>query len=205
MARKQTQRMSVRAADPADAASIAAIYAPFVTDTIVSFEITPPTAAEMGRRLAAGINAFPWLVCTAGASICGFAFAGRHRSREAYQWCAEVSVYVDVRWQRRRVGRALYAALFAVLQAQGYRNLYAGIALPNDGSEAFHRSCGFEPIGVYRQIGYKRGAWRDVAWYGLRLGSDDGEPTPPAAFSELHSDASLTTLLAIGDRELSRR
>ncbi len=185
MSQNRFDTLIVRPATSADAAQIAAIYTPFVTDTVVSFETTPPDADEMRRRLESSIDDYPWLVCVCGDEVCGFAYASKHRSREAYQWCAECTAYVEESQRRRGVGRALYRSLFAVLEAQGYRNVYAGIALPNAASESFHAAMGFERVGVYERIGYKQGAWRDVSWWAVRLNDAEQEPHQPVSFGAL--------------------
>lgn len=168
---------SIRLATASDAAAIARIYAPYVRDTAISFETEPPDAAEMARRLAAIGERHPWLVAVDGQGLLGYAYAGEHRSRAAYRWDADVAVYLEPRAHRRGIGRALYRRLFALLRAQGYVNAYAGIALPNAASVGLHEALGFVPVGVYRGVGYKHGAWHDVGWWGLRL---QAPPSPPA-------------------------
>ncbi|MEQ9496101.1 MAG: N-acetyltransferase family protein [Deltaproteobacteria bacterium] len=174
--------MTIRIATLEDAAAIRAIYAPHVA-TLTSFEQSVPSIEEMQRRLAATLERTPWLVLDEG-EVVGYAYAGPYRSRHAYQWSVEASVYVAAPHQRRGIARRLYAALFAALELQGFVNVYAGITLPNDASEAFHRALGFEPIGVYRGVGYKHGGWRDVAWSAKRLATPDGEPSPPRLLPE---------------------
>lgn len=142
------------------------MYAPFVRDTAVSFETTPPTAAEMAARIT---SAPAWFVAVADEQVVGYAYATGHRERAAYRWACEVSVYVDPTAQRRGVGRALYAALFDRLVERGFVTALAGIALPNDASVGLHRSLGFTDVGVYRDIGHKLGAWHDVLWLQRRL------------------------------------
>jgi phosphinothricin acetyltransferase len=102
------------------------------------------------------------LVCEYDGHILGYAYASSHKERPAYQWAVDVSVYVDEAWRRKGVASALYESLFALLDVQGLSNAYAVIALPNDQSVAFHESHGFEPVGVYTDVGYKHGEWRDV-------------------------------------------
>jgi len=196
VAQDRSDMLIIRVATAADAARIAAIYAPFVTDTVVSFETTPPDAGEMRRRIEASMDDWPWLVCVRGEAVCGYAYASKHRAREAYQWCCECSAYVDAPARRRGVGRALYRSLFAVLEAQGYRNVYAGIAQPNAASESFHANLGFTRIGTYERIGYKLGAWRDVTWWALRLGDAADAPPKVISFGELRSGGNLDRLLA---------
>lgn len=168
-----------------DAQACADIYAPFVRDSAVSFENEPPSAAEFAARIARLSATHAWLVAEdADGRVVGFAYGCPHRERAAYRWATEVSVYIDARAHGQGVGRALYTALFDLLGRQGYRIACAGIALPNEASLGLHRAFGFEPIGVYRGIGWKAGAWRDVSWWQLRLGpQNDGEtpaePGPP--------------------------
>jgi L-amino acid N-acyltransferase YncA len=167
-----------------DAPAIAKIYAPFVEKTAVSFEIIPPSAAEMATRIEALANAhLPWLVMKEDRRLLGYAYAAKHRDREAYQWSVESSAYVDESARRLSVGRSLYKALFDILERQGFQNVYAGTTLPNDASIAFHKSFGFSEIGVYRKVGYKLGKWHDVAWWYVRIGAHNANPTPPLGLS----------------------
>ena len=172
----------IRVAREDDAAQLAEIYAPNVTDAFISFEAEPPTAEEMRLRIAKTLPSHPWLVHDAGGRILGYAYAGRHRERAAYQWSADVSCYVRPEARGRGIGKALYTQLLRMLEAQGFRNAYAGIALPNEASVRLHESVGFTPIGVYRGVGFKQGAWRDVGWWGARLGTPEANPAPPRPF-----------------------
>jgi phosphinothricin acetyltransferase len=175
----------IRVAAPSDAEAIAAIYAPVVRETYISFELEPPTADEMRRRVVQTLERHPWLVHERDGQVLGYAYGSEHRSRAAYQWSVDASVYVDRRLQRAGVGRALYGVLFRLLRLQGYYGAYAGIALPNAASVGLHESLGFEPVGVYRAVGYKLGAWRDVGWWRLELRAPEAEPRPPLRFPEL--------------------
>jgi L-amino acid N-acyltransferase YncA len=184
--------MLIRHASPADdAAACAAIYAPFVSDTVISLEERPPTAAEFTERIERICLAHPWLVAEDRDHLLGYAYASPHRERASYRWAADVAVYVADGQRRRGVGRSLYEMLFRLLAAQNLRIACAGITLPNDASIGLHQACGFQPVGVYRRIGWKMGAWRDVAWWQLDLGTaDDGppsEPGPPATLADLES------------------
>ncbi len=156
-----------------DAAACAAIYAPYVTDTVISFEYEAPTAAQMAERIERLTSTHAWLVAEDGGEVLGYAYGCPHRERAAYRWATEVSVYVDRRHQRRGAGRALYEALFERLADRGYRIALGGIALPNEASVRLHETCGFIPVGVYKRIGYKQDAWWDVEWWQLELGSGD--------------------------------
>ena len=172
----------IRLAGDGDAAAVAAIYGPFVDGNATSFEAEPPSADEMRRRIGETTEMYPWLVCDSGGVIAGYAYASWHRTRLAYRWSVETSVYVDPNFRRCGVARGLYTSLFAILAAQGYVNAYAGITLPNEASVGFHEALGFSPVGVYHRIGWKRGAWHDVMWLERavqeNLAPPDSPPTP---------------------------
>lgn len=163
-------------ADPdRDAAAVADIYRPAVDATIASFEEVAPDAAEMARRMRTTLERTPWLVAHVGESVIGYAYAGPHRERAGYRWSVDVSAYVHPVWHGRGVGRALYHELLSTLRRQRFVNVYAGIALPNPASVALHESIGMRRIGVYERVGWKAGAWLDVAWFGMRI-TDPAEP-----------------------------
>jgi phosphinothricin acetyltransferase len=173
---------ALRVARAGDAAQVLEIYAPNVTDGFISFELEPPSLDEMRARIEKTLATHPWLVHDEGGRIAGYAYASRHRERSAYQWSADVSCYVRPEARGRGIGKALYVELLRVLEGQGFRNAYAGIALPNEASVRLHESVGFEPIGIYRGVGFKNGAWRDVGWWGRRLGDLVARPAPPRPF-----------------------
>jgi L-amino acid N-acyltransferase YncA len=176
--------MTIRTADPdRDAAACAAIYAPSVEATPISFEVTPPDAAEFAGRIAKYSATHQFLVAEEDGEVLGYAYACRWRERPAYDWAVEVSVYVGTGHQGKGVGGALYAELFDRLRAQGYRSAVAGITLPNPASIALHERHGFVSIGALRQIGWKLEGWHDVGYWQLLLspGAEDppARPTPP--------------------------
>jgi L-amino acid N-acyltransferase YncA len=187
----------IRTATTADAAEIQAIYEPIVRDTVISFEIEPPTVAEMAERMKAIQQRFPWLVCELEGKVAGYVYASPHHERAAYQWSANVSVYIHEDFHRRGIGRALYTSLFALLKLQGFYNLYGGVTLPNAGSVGLHESMGFEPVGIYQKVGYKFGAWHDVGWWSLVLRPHDPEPTdpllPPAIMESIEGRAAMAS------------
>jgi phosphinothricin acetyltransferase len=186
----------IRSVERPDAPAIRDIYAPFVSESATSFEIEPPDAAAMERRILDQREQFPWLVYEAGGEVLGYAYAGPHRAaRKAYQWCVEVSIYVHAQARRRGIGRALYASLFDLLRRQGYVNAYAGITLPNPGSLRLHESMGFVPIGVYPRIGFKFGKWHDVIWLQLRLQEAEVPVAEPRPAKGLFEDLGVRTLL----------
>lgn len=184
----------IRSAKDGDARAVRDIYAPFVSDSAVSFETEPPDAAEMQRRIRDVQQKHPWLVFESAGEVLGYAYASGHRARKAYQWSAEVSVYVGPQARHRGVGRALYGSLLEILRRQGYANAYAGITLPNPASVGLHQSLGFAPIGVYPRIGYKFGKWHDVIWLQLRL-QEPAEPVAePLPATPLLGDAGISAL-----------
>jgi L-amino acid N-acyltransferase YncA len=161
----------LRDATEDDAAACAAIYAPYVTETVISFELVPPDAAEMARRIADAQRMHAWVVLVDGGVVVGYAYAGRYKSRPAYRWSCEVSVYVEQGRRRTGAGRILYTALFDRLAQRGFRTVVAGTTLPNDASVGLHRALGFEPVGTYRKIGWKHGRWHDVTWAQRSIGT----------------------------------
>ena len=192
----------IRLARADDAAQVAAIYAPFVTGSATSFEYSPPQAAETAARIAAALAYAPYLVSEVGDGILGFAYASKHRERAAYQWSVDVSVYIHERARRQGVGRALYTSLFALLRLQGFYTAHAGISLPNPASVGLHEALGFQPVGVYRSVGFKRGAWHDVGWWQLALRERTGTPDPPRSLADAQRDPEWETALAAGERIL---
>lgn len=170
----------VRNASPADAEACAAIYTPYVTDTAITFETVPPSAEEMAGRIAAAARSHAWVVLEDEGRVTGYAYGGQFKARAAYRWSCEVSVYLELGRRRTGAGRTLYDALFARLIERGFRTAVAGMTLPNDASVGLHRAMGFEPVGTYRRIGWKHGAWHDVAWTQRPLILDGDPPAEPS-------------------------
>jgi L-amino acid N-acyltransferase YncA len=188
----------IRMAEPADAKAIAEIYRPIVADTIISFELDPPDAAEMERRRKAITGLAPWLVFDEHG-VAGYAYASRHRERAAYQWCVDVSVYVAEKQRRRGVGRALYTSLLALLRLQGFYAAHAGITLPNAGSVALHESFGFRRVALYPAVGFKMDRWHDVGWWQLELQPRTGTPDPPRTLAEVQRHPGWEPALRSGE------
>ena len=153
----------IRLATPEDAAAIAAIYAPYVTDTPISFEEEAPAPEEMARRIAGDRRGLhPWLVAEEGGAIVGFASSSPFRARPAYRWTVETGVFLAPATQGRGLGRALMERMIEILTRQGFTAVVAGITMPNDASVALHEKLGFSPCATYRDTGYKLGEWRTV-------------------------------------------
>jgi len=161
----------IRAATLDDAGAILRIYAPYVEKTAVSFEVDVPSVDEFAGRISEITRRYPWLVFEGQQGIVGYAYGSRHRAREAYRFTTETSVYVDSRYHGAGIGRALYEQLLGELTVRGYRLALAGIALPNAASVRLHESLGFEPVGIFRRIGFKFDRWHDTGWWQKPLGS----------------------------------
>jgi L-amino acid N-acyltransferase YncA len=178
----------IRLVDPdRDAAGVAAIYRPAVTSSIASFEEVPPSDGEMAGRMRVTLERLPWLVAEDAGRVVGYAYAAPHHQRAGYRWSLNISVYVAASHHGRGIGRRLYDELLPTLRRQGIVNVYAGIALPNPGSVALHEAIGMRRIGVYEAVGYKHGAWHDVAWYHLRLTDPAGDPPEPIPLPDLRA------------------
>lgn len=168
--------VTIRHATADDAAACAAIYRPYVTDTAVSFEIEPPSAPEMAGRIGEAMRSHAWLVAEIDDRVVGYAYARPFAAREAYRWSCEVSVYLQQGRGRSGLGRALYGMLLPYLAERGFRVAVAKMTLPNDASMGLHAALGFRPVGVHRNIGFKNGAWYDVAIAQLDLATGADPP-----------------------------
>jgi L-amino acid N-acyltransferase YncA len=179
--------MRVRLASESDASPVREIYAPVVESTVISFETVAPSVAEMASRIAGHQDTHPWLIAEADTGVLGYAYAGAFSERAAYLWSVQTSVYVAAIARRQGVGRALYAALFRILRTQGYHCAFAGVTLPNEASVGLHETMSFTRVGVYRQVGWKFGAWHDVGWWQRTLPgvADDEVPEPPHQLGQL--------------------
>jgi len=169
----------VRPATAADAAACVEIYRPYVLDTAITFETDVPTVEEMADRIVDARVMREWLVLEVDGEVTGYAYAHQFNSRAAYQWSVETSVYLAQDRLRCGGGRMLYAELLRRLAERGFRRAFAGIAQPNDASNALHQAFGFRRAGHYRRVGWKHGAWHDVQWWQLDLLGPDDEADPP--------------------------
>jgi len=181
--------MTIRLARDCDAEEILAVYAPYIKETAITFEYEVPSLEEFRRRIETISAEYPYLVCESGGKVVGYAYAHRQMQRAAYQWNAELSVYLDGAHSRRGLGKALYGALIEILRLQNVRNVYGGVTVPNAPSEALHESMGFTRLGVYHDTGYKCGAWHDVAWFERSIGEHGAEPKAFVSIRELDPNA----------------
>lgn len=188
----------IRLATAADAAAIHEIYLPIIRDTHISFEQTVPTPGEIAERIKKTLSQYPWLVCELDGRLAGYAYASAFRARAAYQWTAETTVYIHTDFQRRGVSRALYSSLLTILREQGYCSAIGVIALPNEGSIRAHEAMGFRKVGVFENVGYKAGAWRDTGWWQLELRPAPVQPQCPRPVSDLAAQDNFLALLQTG-------
>ncbi len=170
----------IRDATPDDIPAIAAIYAVEVRDLVNTYEYEVPDEAEMLRRMQAITGSgFPYIVAEVEGQLAGYAYAGSYRTRIAYQWTVENSVYVDARFQGKGVGSALMQALIDACTARGYRQMVAVIGEPsNTASIKLHERFGFHLVGVFKGLGRKHGRWLDTVQMQRALGEGaDSAPT----------------------------
>jgi phosphinothricin acetyltransferase len=180
------QGLILRCATVSDASQIQAIYGPFCTnESAVSFEIVSPSVEEMAERIRKVQENLPWLVATDGPTILGYVYASEHKQRAAYRWSVDTAIYLHRDARGKGIGKAMYQSLFALLRLQRYVNACAGVTLPNPASVQLHLSSGFKQVGVFHQIGYKSGAWHDVAQFEMSLVPHQTEPPPPRRFEEI--------------------
>ena len=191
---------SFRIAVEGDAPCVAAIYAPYVLNSVISFESVPPDAEEFRVRMASCLTDYPWLIAEVDGQIAGYAYAGQHSGRAAYDWSANISVYLAAEHHRRGIGRRLYDMLIVLLRHQGYHSLFAGITLPNSASVALHTALGMQQVGIYKEVGFKFGKWHDVMWMGMTISPPAIPTTQPTPFSALEDLAQIVPDLGAGSR-----
>lgn len=179
---------TIRLAQLADAPALLSIYAHYVEHTVITFEYETPTLAEFEKRIQHIQKDYPYLVCEIDHDIVGYAYAHRHMGRAAYQWNAELSVYLRKDAHGKGIGKALYTALLNILQVQGVKTAIACITLPNPSSLALHKRFGFTEFGILRKAGYKHGAWRDVIWMKKEVGAHACDPQPYIPIGQIPDD-----------------
>ena len=174
-------QMHIRLASADDADGIRAVYAPFV-DTPVTFEEEAPSCETYRERIVRICEKYPCLVAEENERIVGFAYAHELRERIAFQWNAELSVYLVPTTQGQGVGSRLYAALIEFLRLTGIKAVYGVVTSPNAASERLHSAFGFALMGVQPHAGFTCGAWHDVSWYVREIAPFEDAPAPPVPF-----------------------
>ncbi|AET67785.1 sortase-like acyltransferase [Desulfosporosinus orientis DSM 765] len=184
----------IRQATEGDAAEILEIYAPYIKETNITFEYEVPTLDDFKKRIQEIASHYPYIVCLLDGKMVGYAYAHRHMERAAYQWNAELSVYVAKDCLRLGIGKALYNALIEILKLQNVQNLYAIVTYPNPNSEKMHQYFGFQTIGIYPKTGYKFGQWIDVIWLEKSIGEHEKNPKPLVSIGEISGEV-ITNIL----------
>lgn len=196
------ENRKIRLATQEDSASILQIYAPFITDTVITFECEVPVLTEFTKRITDVQRKYPWLVCEINNEIVGYAYASRYREREAYDWSVDFSVYINPQYHGKKIGKALCISLIELLKLQGYYNVYGGVTVPNINSESLHESLGFKPIGVYQNVGYKFGSWHDTKWYGLKINEHIKMPIKPKGINEISRTNEFRTIIEKAEQRI---
>ena len=176
---------TIRLATLDDAEKILAIYAKYIKNTTITFEVEVPTLEAFQTRMKNIMSFFPWIVAEIDGKIAGYAYASKHGERAAYGWSADLSVYIDEKFHRHHLGTDLYDELIDLLKKQGFCTVYAAISTPNPRSEAFHQSYGFHKIGEFKNVGHKMNQWLGVTWYDLQIADYVSNPKEPISFSQL--------------------
>lgn len=193
----------IRLATESDSSSILEIYAPFIKNTVITFEYEVPTMSEFSTRMTNIQKKYPWIICEVNDSIVGYAYASQFNERAAYNWSVDFSIYIKPEYHRKKIGKALYYALSQLIKLQGYCNAYAGVTLPNIKSESLHESFGFKPVGVYHNVGYKFGNWYDVKWFELKIQEHFKAPIIPKNINEINNTPEFNTILQKAEQMIS--
>lgn len=175
----------LRVAREEDAPGLLGIYAPYVEQTVVSFEYTAPTVEEFARRIRETLARHPYLVWEEEGRPLGYAYAHPYAARPAYQWSAELTVYLRQDARGKGLGSRLYGALFDVLRLQGVRTVYGCVTAENQASVAMHHALGFQEAGRFHQVGFKQGRWLDVLWLEREIAPHRESPQPLIPFPQL--------------------
>lgn len=179
--------MKLRFVKVSDAQRLLAIYSQYIS-TPTTFEQILPSVGEFEERIADISAEYPYIVCEDDGEIIAYAYAHRCWERAAYQWGAELSVYVDALRVSQGVGKRLYSTLLRILPLQRVNTVYGVVTMPNEKSRALHEGLGFRQMCLYEKVGYKDGAWRDVAWFVKRIAPLEDTPQPFKPISELPSE-----------------
>ena len=187
--------ITIRIARESDKEELLAIYAPYVSETAITFEYTVPTLEEFRERMTKTLMKYPYLVAVQETEILGYAYASEFKNRAAYDWAVETTIYVKQDSRKSGVGKKLYQALEEVLKQQHICNLYACIAYPNPGSIGFHERLGYQTIGHFSKCGYKFETWYDMIWMEKMIAEHDLHPEPFKPITEVRGwDARLENI-----------
>ncbi|MBI3233919.1 MAG: N-acetyltransferase [Bacteroidetes bacterium] len=196
-------KFTLRLIETTDCRAVLDVYKPYVLSTAITFEYEIPALSEFSNRIESTSKEYPWLVCLYNDKIIGYTYATKHRYRDAYQWSPESAIYISEEVHRKGIARILYETLFSILRLQGYYNVYAGVVIPNEKSDGFHRALGFEEIGVFKKVGFKLGAWHDVRWFQLHLGMHIDNPSTPVPITEIKDSQEFNRIMEQASMKLN--
>lgn len=185
-----------------DAEACLKVYEPYVLYTPITFDYQVPEVKEFRSKIQDTIIEYPWLVCLKNNQIEGYAYASRHRYKTAYQWSVESTIYLTEQLQGKGIGSILYKTLLALLKIQGFYNVYAGVTVPNKKSELLHSKLGFEELGIFKNIGFKTGAWHDVKWFYKILHEYKINPVLPLKMQDLINSEVYQSLIFEANNKL---
>ena len=198
------KQFEIRLIKEADVVAVRDIYSHYVEHTIISFEYETPGLEEYTQRVNTNTEKYPWLVCLYDNKVIGFTYGSTHRYRTAYQWSPESTIYLHPDFHTKGVGKILYETLFALLRLQGYYNVFAGVALPNEKSVGFHKAMGFEDIGIFSKVGYKNGNWHDTYWFQLHLNEHHIDPPTPKNLEETKNLEAFQSVLTHANKMIKQ-
>lgn len=188
----------IRVATTDDAEKLLEIYAPYVTDTAITFEYTVPTVEEFKSRISHVLQKYPYLVAERDGEIVGYAYASSFHHRAAYDWAVETTVYTRVDKKKTGIGRELYEALERVLSLQNILNLNACIGYPeiedeylSKNSVQFHEHLGYRFVGEFTKCGYKFNRWYNVVWMEKHLGEHSKTPLTVRCFDQIREELAI--------------
>lgn len=189
---EKMEDQKIRVAKPEDAEKLLEIYAPYVTDTAITFEYEVPTEEEFRGRIEHVLEKYPYLVAEADGEIVGYAYAGAFKERAAYDWAVETSIYLRTDRKKKGIGRKLYEALERALAMQNILNVNACITYMEKEDEyvtknsaQFHEHMGYRLVGKFRECGYKFERWYDMIWMEKHLGEHTAHPGSVKPFSAI--------------------
>lgn len=193
--KRACEKMGVRLATVNDSNEILKIYGQYI-DTAITFEYALPSEEEFRERVKSIISQYPYLIYEEDGRIIGYAYASRYKERTAYQWGAELSIYIDSNFTSKGIGKVLCLTLIELLKLQEVRTVYGCVTLPNEKSEKLQISLGFKKVGILHNAGYKCDKWRDVAWFEKVIATCDKNPKDFISISKIPEDKILKILEA---------
>lgn len=185
--------MRIRFAQEKDAVALLEIYKQYI-DTSITFEYELPSREEFQRRIREYSKEYPYFICTENGKCVGYVYAHRAQERAAFQWNAELSIYLDKNDHKKGVGSILYEMMFEILALQGIKTVYGLVTTPNPKSMKLHEKTGFQLAGTYHNTGFKAGKWCDLLLYEKQIGDYDAKPTPMIPISKMDRNELATII-----------